>query len=41
MEKLGLECHVRAPDVKPSDKEDPYGTVERFIAAKLKETKAD
>ncbi|NNE93984.1 MAG: alpha/beta hydrolase [Verrucomicrobiales bacterium] len=34
MEKLGLECIVRAPDVKPDD--DPYGSVERFIAAKLK-----
>ncbi len=33
MRELGLECHVRSPD----HPEKTYGTVERFIVAKLKE----
>ena len=34
MAGLGLECIVTAPDVKPEN--DPYGSLEEFLIAKLK-----
>ena len=38
MEKLGLECHVTAPDLDP---ESRYGSMEAFLVEKVKKTSAN